>query len=424
MGGRPTSLVAAGGRVWVGVAASPGGHRGGTFVIASIRRFQTVDPAIFASVEPPQFLGLAYDTLVTFNHTGGADGLQLVPDLALTLPTVRDGGRTYAFRLRPGIRYSDGRTVRAGDFRRAVERLFALLSPASRAYSGISGAAACSALACDLSRGIVTDDAQGTIVFHLTAPDPEFLYGLTFGGGAPVPPGTPGYDAGPAHPIPGTGPYRIARADRTGFLFVRNRFFREWSHAAQPQGNPDRIVWRERAVAARGGGRGAGGAGRLARRARPALRPSPARDPGARATALASAVRRRVRGAQQRSRPVRRRARPASPERRGRPARDRRAVWRSRVRRADVPAARARPARLPALLPLHGTPGVRRRLRRPGPGPRAPARRAVGHPGHARRRLGPGRRRLHPARPRRLPRPRPALARLPHDASTSCRPAR
>ncbi len=244
VGGRPTSLVAAGGRVWVGVAASPGGHRGGTFVIASIRRLQTVDPAIFASVEPPQFLGLAYDTLVTFNHTGGADGLQLVPDLALTLPAVRDGGRTYVFRLRPGIRYSDGHTVRAGDFRRAVERLFTLRSLGSSAYAGISGAAACSALACDLSRGIVTDDGRGTVVFHLKAPDPEFLYGLTLGGGAPVPPRTPGYDAGPGHPIPGTGPYRIARADRRGFLFVRNRFFREWSHAAQPQGNPDRIAWR------------------------------------------------------------------------------------------------------------------------------------------------------------------------------------
>ena len=58
---------------------------------------------------PPQLHGLAYDALVAFNHTGGPRGLQLVPDLALALPTPSDGGRTYAFRLRAGIRYSDGR---------------------------------------------------------------------------------------------------------------------------------------------------------------------------------------------------------------------------------------------------------------------------------------------------------------------------
>ena len=44
--------------------------------------------------------------------------------------------------------------------------------------------------------------------------------------------------------MPGTGPYRIARVSRTEIRFVRNPLFREWSHAAQPAGNPDTIVWR------------------------------------------------------------------------------------------------------------------------------------------------------------------------------------
>jgi peptide/nickel transport system substrate-binding protein len=79
--------------------------------------------------------------------------------------------------------------------------------------------------------------------FHLTAPDPEFLDKLTEQDyTAPVPPGTPDRDTG-LNPIPGTGPYRIARADATGVRLVRNPFFREWSHAAQPDGNPNVIVW-------------------------------------------------------------------------------------------------------------------------------------------------------------------------------------
>ena len=44
---------------------------------------------------------------------------------------------------------------------------------------------------CDLSEGIVTDDASGTITFHLVAPDPEFVYKLTIPFAYPVPPSVP-----------------------------------------------------------------------------------------------------------------------------------------------------------------------------------------------------------------------------------------
>jgi len=76
------------------------------------------------------------------------------------------------------------------------------------------------------------------------APDPEFLDQLTEQDyAAPIPPGAPNRDAG-LTPLLGTGPYRIMRANRTGIYLDRNPYFREWSHAAQPAGNPDRIVWR------------------------------------------------------------------------------------------------------------------------------------------------------------------------------------
>lgn len=245
VGGMPTSLTPDGGRMWVGVDASAGSHRGGTLVVASSEMAASVDPAFYNQTEPTTFDGLAYDTLVTFDHTGGVDGLRLVPDLAQTLPMPTASGRTYAFQLRPGIRYSSGTLVRASDFRRAIERLFRVRSPGSGYYTGIAGAAGCIRRPsdCNLAPGIVTDDATGTVVFHLTAPDPEFLDELTEQDyTAPVPPGTPDSDTG-LNPIPGTGPYRIARADATSVRFVRNPFFREWSHAAQPDGNPNVIVW-------------------------------------------------------------------------------------------------------------------------------------------------------------------------------------
>ena len=254
VGGAPTALVTGRGQLWVAVAADGGSHRGGTLTIATPATFDTSAPVTSASIDPaffnyafgPQFGGLAYDGLVTLQRSAGTDGLRIVPDLALAIPAPSDGGATYAFRIRPGIRYSDGQPLRAGDFRRAIERLFRVGSPGRSLYTGLAGGAACADRPqnCDLSRGIVTDDATGTVVFHLTAPDPEFLFRLTeYSYSAPIPPGTPDREPG-SRTVPGTGPYRIDHAGPTEIRFVRNPVFREWSHAAQPAGNPDTIVWR------------------------------------------------------------------------------------------------------------------------------------------------------------------------------------
>jgi YVTN family beta-propeller protein len=254
VGGDPTSLALRRDQLWVGVSADGASHRGGTFAIVTPESLTSANPATLSSVDPafydgafnPQFTGLAYDALVTFQQSPGAAGLRLVPDLALAVPAPADGGKSYTFRLRPGIRYSDGQRLQASDFRRGIERLFRVRSPGTSYFSGIAGAAACTQhpAGCDLSPGIVTDDASGTVVFHLTEPDPQFLFNLTqYGFAAPIPPGTPDHEPGSRF-VPGTGPYQIVAASSRQVRFARNPFFREWSHAAQPDGNPDAIVWR------------------------------------------------------------------------------------------------------------------------------------------------------------------------------------
>jgi peptide/nickel transport system substrate-binding protein len=243
-GGRPTTLAVGGDRVWIGMRPSGDLHRGGTLTLLGFR--PSIDPAFNQeNYPPPQFTTLTADTLVTFEHTAGPDGLNLVPDLALGLPTPTDGGTTYAFRLRPAIRYSDGRPLRASDFRRGFERLFRVGSPGAANYTGVIGGARCARQArrCDLSRGIVADDTARTVVLHLAQPDPTFLSKLTLGYAVPVPAGTPLLETG-SRPIPGTGPYRIVRSTSRETRFVRNPRFHEWSHAAQPDGYPDTIVWR------------------------------------------------------------------------------------------------------------------------------------------------------------------------------------
>ena len=83
------------------------------------------------------------DGLVTLDHTAGPDGARLVPDIALSLPHATDGGRTYTFQLRPGIRYSTGARVQARDVRHSFERLFELGSSGADLYRAIAGADSC-----------------------------------------------------------------------------------------------------------------------------------------------------------------------------------------------------------------------------------------------------------------------------------------
>jgi ABC-type transport system substrate-binding protein len=79
------------------------------------------------------------------------------------------------------------------------------------------------------------------VTFHLSAPDPEFLYKLAWYV-HPAPPGTSLTEV--ATTVPGTGPYRIADyAEGKRLDLVRNRWFHQWSFAAQPAGYPDVIRW-------------------------------------------------------------------------------------------------------------------------------------------------------------------------------------
>jgi YVTN family beta-propeller protein len=254
VGGPPTSLAVSQGKLWVGVAASGRSHRGGTLTIATITGYgfgapatsSTVDPAIYFAATVPQFIGLAYDSLVTFDKSPGTAGTRLVPDLAIAVPTPTQGGRAYVFRLRPGIRYSDGQPLHASDFRRAIERDFRVGSPGATYFAGLRGAAAClkDPATCNLSQGIVTDNRTGVVIMRLTRPDPDLLFDLTVEGfSAPIPPGTPDHETG-SRTVPGTGPYKIVEVGRDEVRFVRNPFFHEWSHAAQPAGNPNAIIWK------------------------------------------------------------------------------------------------------------------------------------------------------------------------------------
>ena len=245
IGGPPRALSSSGGSLWVLTQPTPTGHRGGTLRIA-VEGFVYPDPVMWYTTP---MINTVYDSLVTEHRADGAGGYELVPDLAVSLPEPADGGLRYTFAVRRGIRYSDGRTLRASDFRRGLEREIPLAAKNTYPsyFAVLVGAHACLRRLtrhCDLSGGVLTDDRASTVVFRLTRPDPDFVAELAaFDLAAPVPPGTP---ASPDrdHPVPGTGPYMSGAvvAGRSVTL-VRNPYFQVWSAAAQPDGYPDAIEW-------------------------------------------------------------------------------------------------------------------------------------------------------------------------------------
>jgi YVTN family beta-propeller protein len=230
LGSSPQGLIAAGSGVWV--AAGP-------FAAVS-------HPTLAYDQVSTPVLATVYDGLTALRRSGGAAGLTLVPDLAKTLPRPADGGRTYTFTLRRGVRYSNGAPMRASDIRRGIQRqlINGHVAAIPNYYDGIPGASACRQhpRRCDLSAGIVTDDAAGTVTFRLAQADPDFLYQLALSVVAPAPPGTPDGVISRAPFVPGTGPYMISQfRPNESMTLVRNPYFRQWSYAAQPAGYPSVI---------------------------------------------------------------------------------------------------------------------------------------------------------------------------------------
>src|SRR5919109_50247 len=79
-----------------------------------------------------------------YRKAGGLAGAELVPDLATSIPQPADGGRTYTFRMRDGIRYSNGVLVQPEDIRHGIERTMRSRNPyLTGQYTGILGAGRC-----------------------------------------------------------------------------------------------------------------------------------------------------------------------------------------------------------------------------------------------------------------------------------------
>jgi peptide/nickel transport system substrate-binding protein len=216
-------------------------HKGGTFTILANSAFGVADPAQNYTLEEWQLLIDTHDGLVGFAKEGGLPGTKIVPDLATSIPTPTNGGKTYLFHIRRGIKFSNGQTLKPSDFVKTFERQFTVPGPTSF-YSDLVGASKCSTKGCNLSKGVVANDSAYTLTLNLTAPDPELMDQLSLPFAFAVPASTSPKLTGNNVP-PGTGPYMWKSYNpNTEAVLVRNPHFHVWSAQAQPAGNPNEII--------------------------------------------------------------------------------------------------------------------------------------------------------------------------------------
>jgi YVTN family beta-propeller protein len=251
VGGSPQEIAVAGKRAWVTVAARtiPAAGlatRGGMARLDGRDDVDSMDPAL--AYIPPS-VRLLYATcakLLNYPDSAGPAALQLVPEVAESLPTRSADGKTYTFTIRDGFRFSppSNEPVTAQTFKDTIERTLnpRMKSPVAGGFDDIVGARAYMAGKVAHIAGLTV--RGNTLTVRLTAPAPNLPARLAQSFFCAVPSNTP-IDPKGVREIPSAGPYRVlSYTPRQGVVLTRNPNY---------HGNrPHRLARIEEAVGVRG----------------------------------------------------------------------------------------------------------------------------------------------------------------------------
>jgi peptide/nickel transport system substrate-binding protein len=229
-------LVSCGGGGSSSTSGNSGGGKEGGILNATYASFPDyLDPQLSYTQEGWTAMGDVYIPLLTYKHAEGTEGSEVIPGLAKELPKISNGGKTYTLFLRPGLKYSNGKPVKASDFPYAVERCFKLNSGGSVFYTSIVGAQKFAETKQGGIPGIKTNDKTGEIKIELEKPRGTFENELGLMFVAPVPKGTPMEDLS-ADPPPATGPYMITKSQPgRSWEYARNPYWAKANEKAMPE---------------------------------------------------------------------------------------------------------------------------------------------------------------------------------------------
>jgi peptide/nickel transport system substrate-binding protein len=216
---------------------NPSTHKGGVIKVANNDDWDTLDPGETYYGYSWDFARLYGRSLVMFKSAPGDASKELVPDLATDLGKASDGGKTWTYHIRKGVKFDDGSDVKAADVKYAVERSIDKETfPNGPAYfdamlnwpAGYKGPYK--------SKGVNTDSAISTpddytVVFHLKQPFAGFDYLAQLPQTMPVPQAK---DTGATYRnhVVSSGPYKFADMQPgKSFKLVRNT---AWDQSTDP----------------------------------------------------------------------------------------------------------------------------------------------------------------------------------------------
>jgi ABC-type transport system substrate-binding protein len=163
-----------------------GGRRGGTVKVAWVDPPDSFDPAIGENLTSWDCLTelVFFGALMAYDGQFGGP----VPNLAAAPPAISQDGTVLTFRLRPDVKYTNGRPVVAGDFKYAFERT---LNPKTQSWgaSYLASIVGANAITSGKTTKLEGVEVRGdsTLIVHLTAPDFTVLNAFTLPIAAPVP---------------------------------------------------------------------------------------------------------------------------------------------------------------------------------------------------------------------------------------------
>ncbi len=152
-----------------GAAGAP--QKGGSLIIAYKDDLATLDPAIGYDWTNWPAIKMVFDGLLDYDS-----GTTLKPRIAEAMPTVSEDGTVYTFKLRKGVKFSNGRELTADDVVYTITRVLdpKTGSPGAGFFVGIKGAQDFIDGKATSVEGIKALDAN-TVEFTLSAPDVTFL---------------------------------------------------------------------------------------------------------------------------------------------------------------------------------------------------------------------------------------------------------
>lgn len=157
--------------------------QGGDVVITYKDDIATLDPAVGYDWVNWSMIKSLYSRLM--DYTPGTP--DLIPSLAESF-TVSPDGLTYTFKLRKGVKFTNGRELVASDVKYSIERAIdpKTQGPGAGFFGAIKGFDAVSGGTAATLEGIATPD-DSTVIFTLSRPDATFLHVLAINFASVVP---------------------------------------------------------------------------------------------------------------------------------------------------------------------------------------------------------------------------------------------